>query len=213
MANLLKLGDKAPEFTLQDMNDCELSLSKVDSIYKVVYFYPKDNTPGCTIQAQQFSKDLKKLKELNAEVIGISGGDAKSKTLFCNKNKLSVTLLSDTDFEIAKKYGVFGEKFFMGRKYLGISRVTFLLDKNNKIIKVYEKASPEKNSAEIISVLKQLQGLAPAKNLMATSQVASKVKTTAAKKNVGKAAIKKKTVTKQNTVKKTAKKKLIKKKK
>jgi peroxiredoxin Q/BCP len=213
MANLLKLGDKAPEFTLQDMNDCELSLSKVDSIYKVVYFYPKDNTPGCTIQAQQFSKDLKKLKELNAEVIGISGGDAKSKTLFCNKNKLSVTLLSDTDFEIAKKYGVFGEKFFMGRKYLGISRVTFLLDKNNQIIKVYEKASPEKNSAEIISVLKQLQGLVPAKNLMATSQVASIVKKTAAKKNAGKTAVKKKTVTKQNSVKKTAKKKLIKKKK
>jgi thioredoxin-dependent peroxiredoxin len=213
MANLLKLGDKAPEFTLQDMNDCELSLSKVESAYKVVYFYPKDNTPGCTIQAQQFSKDLKKLKDLNAEVIGISGGDSKSKALFCNKNKLSVTLLSDTDFEIAKKYGVFGEKFFMGRKYLGISRVTFLLDNNNQIIKVYEKASPEKNSSEIISVLKQLQGLAPAKNLMATSQVSAKVSKSATKKNTAKTTAKKKTVLKQSTVKKTAKKKLTKKKK
>ena len=162
MANLLKLGDKAPEFTLKDMNDGNYSLSQVESTYKVVYFYPKDNTPGCTTQAQKFSRDLKKLKDLNAEVIGISGGDAKSKTLFCEKNKLSVTLLSDTDFEIAKKYGVFGEKFFMGRKYLGISRVTFILDQDNKIIKVYEKASPEENSSEIMLVLKQLQGLAPA---------------------------------------------------
>ncbi len=191
MANLLKLGDKAPEFTLKDMNDSDHSLSTIESTYKVIYFYPKDNTPGCTIQAQKFSKDLKKLKELNAEVIGISGGDAKSKTLFCKKNKLSVTLLSDTDFEIAKKYGVFGEKFFMGRKYLGISRATFILDQENKIIKVYEKASPEENSTEIMLVLKQLQGLAP------VTKAASKLVTESApKKSSGKTTPAKKTLKK-----------------
>lgn len=163
MTNLLKIGDKAPDFTLADKDQSKVSLKAINAAFKIVYFYPKDNTPGCTIQAKQFSKDLKKFKALDAEVMGISGGDAKSKTTFCAKNKLSVTLLSDTDFEVAKKYGVYGEKFFMGRKYLGISRVTYLIDQNNRIIKVYEKASPEENSSEIISDIEQLKGKPPSK--------------------------------------------------
>ena len=137
MANLLKAGARAPQFSLSDKDQIEVSLNELRSDFTVIFFYPKDNTPGCTIQSKQYSKDLKNFQKLNTTVLGISGGDQKSKTTFCKKHKLAVTLLSDGDFSVAKKYGVFGEKSFMGRKFMGIFRTTFLLDKNKKVIKVY----------------------------------------------------------------------------
>jgi peroxiredoxin Q/BCP len=153
MSKKIQVGDRAPDFSLPDRDNNVVSLAKLTGNYKVVYFYPKDDTPGCTIQAKQFSKDLSKLSKLKVAVVGISGGDSKTKTKFCSKHKITVPLLSDTDFSVSKRYQVFGEKVFMGRKYLGISRVTFLLDKNGTVLKIWEKASPEDNSQEIIDAV------------------------------------------------------------
>lgn len=158
MPTPLATGKSAPSFSLSDKEGNVVSLKKIAADFTVVYFYPKDNTPGCAIESKAFSRDLKALEKLGATVVGISGGDQKSKTSFCKKEKLTVTLLSDSDFSVAKKFGVFGEKTFMGRKFLGIFRTTFLLDSKLKVIKVYEKVSPETHSAEVIADIQGLVG-------------------------------------------------------
>ncbi len=150
MADLIKTGKKAPQFSLSDKDGIEVSLKNLKADYTVLFFYPKDNTPGCTIESKQYSKDLQKFRKMKTAVFGISGGDQKTKAAFCKKHKLEVPLLSDTDFSVAKKYGVYGKKKFMGREFMGIFRVTFLLDSDKKVLKVYEAVSPETNSADVI---------------------------------------------------------------
>jgi len=106
---MLKIGDKAPDFALKDKDSKSYALSKLKSKYFVLYFYPKDNTPGCTIEANEFSKDVKKYCDAEVTVIGISGGDDASKKKFCEKNNLKIILLSDPNFSVSKKYGVYGK--------------------------------------------------------------------------------------------------------
>ena len=149
-------GKKAPAFNLSDKDGEKHRLSAIESEYVVLFFYPKDNTPGCTIEASSFSKDMKKFAALNTEVIGISGGDEKSKTKFCEKNKLKNLLLSDTDYAVAKKFGVYGQKSFMGKKFLGIQRCTFVLDEKKKIIKVFDKVKPKEHAKEVLSFIRSL---------------------------------------------------------
>lgn len=148
---------KAPDFKLKDKDSNYYSLKDLKENYKVLFFYPKDNTPGCTIESKKFSNLSDKFKKLNTKIIGISGGDEKSKTKFCEKHSLNVLLLSDTDFSISKKYEVYGEKSFMGKKYLGISRVTFILNNKNKIIKVYEKVNPLTHPTDVLGFIKGLK--------------------------------------------------------
>ena len=152
----LKEGQSAPEFLLKDRGGKTQALKNIDSDYCVVYFYPKDNTPGCTIEAKKFSDNLDQFTELNTTIIGISGGDEKSKTKFCDKHDLKLILLSDTDFKVSESYGVYGEKSFMGRKYKGISRQTFILDNNHKIIKIFEKVKPLIHAQEVLEYIKSL---------------------------------------------------------
>jgi peroxiredoxin Q/BCP len=132
----MKEGDVAPDFILKDRLNQEHQLSKIKRM-KVVYFYPKDSTQGCTIEAKEFSSILPKFEEQKTTIIGISGGDNKTKEKFCTEHNLKHVLLSDSDFSVSKKYDSYGEKSFMGRKYLGIKRNTFIIDKNNKIIHIY----------------------------------------------------------------------------
>lgn len=148
---------KAKNFKLKDKDGKEHTLNKIEANFTVVYFYPKDNTPGCTVEAIEFSKDLKKFEKLGATIIGISGGDEKTKTKFCEKHDLKVILLSDPDFEISKKYGAYGLKKFMGREYDGIYRYTFLLDKNKNIIKKYEDVKPAQHSKEVLNDIKNFE--------------------------------------------------------
>ncbi|MEK6871870.1 MAG: peroxiredoxin [Nanoarchaeota archaeon] len=143
----------APYFSLPDKDNKLHSLSKIKSKYSVLYFYPKDNTPGCTLEAVDFTKLRQDFKNLGAEIIGISGGDAKTKTKFCQKNNLYILLLSDADFTICKKYGCFGEKSFLGKKYFGIQRTSFVIH-NKKIIKVYENVSAVGHAKEVLAFLK-----------------------------------------------------------
>jgi len=152
----IKVGSKAPAFSLKDKDDITHSLKDINTKYTIIYFYPKDNTPGCTVEAKLFSKEVSNFKRLKTTIIGISGGDEKSKTKFCEKYNLKITLLSDPEFAIAKKYGVYGKKSFMGRTFMGIFRQTFVLDKNYKLIKHYDKINPATHAEEVKSFIKSL---------------------------------------------------------
>jgi thioredoxin-dependent peroxiredoxin len=152
----LKEGGKAPSFSLQDKDGEVRKLGEGNFDYTVVYFYPKDNTPGCTIEAQEFSKQIKKFEKAGAAVIGISGGDEKSKIKFCTKHKLKVTLLSDPDFKVASKYGAYGPKTFMGKKFKGINRMTFVLNRHKKVLKIYDKVKAAGHAEEVLNFIKEL---------------------------------------------------------
>lgn len=151
----LKINSKALNFALKDKDGKLHKLEKINSSFIVLYFYPKDSTTGCTIEAREFSTALEKFASLNTTIIGISGGDEQTKKKFCDKNNLKITLLSDTDFKISKKYKVYGEKNFIGRKYFGIFRTTFILDKNKKIIKIYEKVNSRGHAQEVLDFIQE----------------------------------------------------------
>lgn len=155
---MIQEGSIAPDFTLQDKDGKAHSLSKLDARYVVLYFYPKDSTPGCTIEAHEFNRALSSFEDLGAVIVGVSGGDSKSKEKFCEKNKLKLLLLSDTDFSVSKKYGVYGEKSFLGRKYLGISRTTFVLDRSLKIISVFQDVKPLGHAKQVLGFLEVYDG-------------------------------------------------------
>lgn len=146
---------KAPDFELKDKDDNVVKLFDIKN-YAVVYFYPKDNTPGCTIEANDFTFYLDEFRKFDTIVVGISGGDSKSKEKFCKKYNLKVLLLSDSDFKVSKSYGAYGEKSFMGRKYNGIFRNTYIIDKNKKIIKIYENVSAKNHAKEVLRILQKL---------------------------------------------------------
>lgn len=151
----LTVGDKAPDFTLCDKDGNAINLSSIEADFTVVYFYPKDDTPGCTLEAQGFSASLKDFKKLGTLVLGISGGDELSKQKFCSKYELEVTLLSDPDFSVAKKYGSYGEKNFMGKKSMGILRKTFVLNAEKQIIKIYDKVDTKTHSDDVLTFLRE----------------------------------------------------------
>lgn len=145
---------KASNFKLNDQNKKEFQLKKQKNDFIVLYFYPKDDTPGCTIEARSFSKLKKQYTKLGAKIIGISGQDELSKKNFCNKYKLKITLLADEDFSVSKKYKVYKNKVFMGHLYKGISRTTFILDKDKKIIKKYDDVKVFGHAKEVLDFIK-----------------------------------------------------------
>ena len=149
----MKVGSQAPDFLLTDKDGVAVNLSAIESEFVVIYFYPKDDTPGCTIEGIEFSACLSKLKKLGATVIGISGGDDASKAKFCAKHKLKVTLLSDTDLSVSKAYGAFGEKSFMGRRYKGILRKTFVVSGERKLVKIFDSVTAKGHAAEVVAFL------------------------------------------------------------
>ncbi len=149
-------GKAAPDFKLSDSSGTEYSLEDFTGKFMVVFFYPKDDTPGCTIESKSFSKNLKKFSKLETDVVGISGGDDKSKAKFCTKYKLKTLMLSDSDFSLAKKYKCYGEKSFMGKKYLGILRNTYVLDAKRKVVRVFEGVNPLTHVGEVLEYLSTL---------------------------------------------------------
>jgi len=149
------MSKKAPNFNLKDKNKKSHSLNSFKNDYTVIYFYPKDDTPGCTIEAKEFTKDLSKFKKAKITVVGISGLDEKSKAKFSKKYSLKVLLLSDPDFKVCKKYGVYAKKVFMGKKYMGIKRTTFILNKKYKIIKRYNNVKAEGHSKDVLEFIKK----------------------------------------------------------
>ncbi len=151
---MLKENDNAFAFTLYDANNVAHSLADYRGKKVVVYFYPKDNTPGCTVQACAFRDAYADFKNLDVVVIGISKDSQKSHEKFVEKFDLPFILLSDPEREAIEGFGVWQQKKMMGKSYMGVVRSTFVIDEEGKIIKVYPKASPDKNAADILAFLK-----------------------------------------------------------
>ena len=148
-------GVVAPDFIMNDKDGKSVKLSELRGKRNVVvYFYPKDFTPGCTMEATEFTRDYKKFRDAGIEVIGVSPDDEKSHQKFRDKMEIPYPLVADTGKEVSKKYGVYGLKTFMGREYMGVNRSTFLIDKSGKITKIYRKVKPAGHSMEVLAILR-----------------------------------------------------------
>jgi peroxiredoxin Q/BCP len=147
---MVKEGTTAPAFKTTDQNGTPISLKDLRGKKVVLYFYPKDDTPGCTKEACSFRDGYSKFKKKGITILGVSPDSEKSHQKFIAKYELPFTLLADTDHSIADAYGVYGEKKFMGRTYMGIHRTTFLIDEKGKIKKVFEKVKPEDHADEVL---------------------------------------------------------------
>ncbi|MDA8778757.1 thioredoxin-dependent thiol peroxidase [Candidatus Pelagibacter bacterium] len=147
---------KAANFILPSTNQTHYSLKNSLGKYVVLYFYPKDDTPGCTIETNDFNKLLSKFKKLECEVYGISKDNLKSHDKFRDKYKIKFDLLSDEELTVLKKYKVWGKKKFMGREFMGIIRTTFLIDKKGKIIKIWDNVKVKDHAKEVLETLKNL---------------------------------------------------------
>lgn len=155
---MLSAGDKAPDFRLPDQNDSEVCLGDYRGGWVVLYFYPKDNTPGCTAEACDFSSELSGFEGLGARVLGVSPDSTKSHRGFAGKQGLKITLLSDPEHEVLERYGAWQEKSMYGKKYMGVQRSTFLIDPRGKLAHVWPKVSVKGHVAEVKSKLAELQG-------------------------------------------------------
>jgi len=147
---MLKEGTTAPDFTAKDAKGEPVRLKDLRGQKVVLYFYPKDDTPGCTKEACSFRDAFSDFKKRSIQVLGVSLDSEASHQKFTAKYKLPFTLLADTNHTIADAYGVYGEKKFMGRSYMGVKRMTFLIDEKGKIKKVFEKVKPEEHAREVL---------------------------------------------------------------
>ena len=149
----LKVGSKAPEFSLQTGDGKEMSLKDLKGMKVVLYFYPKDNTSGCTKEACAFNDNLKVLEKKGAIVIGVSADSVASHKKFADKYSLVFPLLSDEKKEMIKKYGVWKEKSMYGKKYMGIERTTFVIDEKGVIARIFPKVKVDGHVGEVMEAL------------------------------------------------------------
>lgn len=154
MLAMLSEGDEVPDFSLKDAQGNIVKRSDLKGKKYVVYFYPRDFTPGCTTEAAEFARDYKKFKSAGVEIVGISPDDVDSHKKFGDKMSVPFILLADTETEVAKKFGVWGKKQFMGREYMGVNRSTFLVNEKGKIFKVFEKVKPAGHAEEVLATFK-----------------------------------------------------------
>ncbi len=152
---MLKEGDKAPDFPLEDGEGNKVRLSDFKGKKVILYFYPKDDTPGCTKEACDFRDNMDKLNRSNVEVLGVSNDDAESHAKFKNKYRLNFRLLADTGKKVSEAYGVYEEKEKFGNKYWGITRSTFIIDEEGKIKKVFYKVNPEQHFEEVLHAVRK----------------------------------------------------------
>ncbi len=152
----LKEGTKAPEIKLLTDTGEELKLSSLKGKKVVLYFYPKSDTPGCTTQACGFRDADAKIQKLGAIVLGVSPDPVKAQAKFRSKFELPFTLLADPDHSAAEAFGVWVEKSMYGRKYMGVARTTFLIGKDGKIAKIFEKVKPAGHADEVLAALQEL---------------------------------------------------------
>ena len=153
---MLNEGERAPDFKLPTDDGDEFELSQLKGTPVVVYFYPKDNTPGCTTQAIDFTKQLSEFHRLGAQVIGISPDSIEKHLKFKKKHELLVRLAADEDKAVAMQYGVWAEKKNFGRTYMGIIRTTFLIDKTGHIAKIWRKVRVKDHISSVLQALEEL---------------------------------------------------------
>ena len=149
----LNIGDKAPDFNLKDQNGNDVSLESLKGKRVILYFYPKDDTPGCTVEACNFRDDFSLYTDRNTVILGVSPDGEQSHQKFIKKFDLPFSLLCDEDHSVAEKYGAWGEKNMYGRKYMGIIRTTVQIDKDGIIEQVYEKVKAKIHSKEILDTI------------------------------------------------------------
>ena len=154
---MLKEKSIAPKFTLNSTGNNKYSLKDSQGKYVILYFYPKDDTPGCTIETNDFNKLLTKFKKLNCEVYGISKDNIKSHNKFKEKYKIKFDLLVDDEIKIVKSYKVWAKKKFMGREFMGVVRSTFLIDPKGKIVKIWDNVKVKDHAQEVLDSLKHIQ--------------------------------------------------------
>jgi len=152
----MKVNSKAPSFSLPSTSNNEYSLKDSFGKYVVLYFYPKDDTPGCTIETNDFNKLLAKFKKLNCEILGISKDNLKSHNKFRDKYKIKFDLLADEEIKVLKKYKVWAKKKFMGREFMGIVRTTFLIDKKGKTLQVWNNVKVKDHAKEVLETLQNI---------------------------------------------------------
>ena len=146
-------GKMAPDFELNDQDGNSHKLSDYRGKKVLLYFYPRDLTSGCTIEAHNFRDNMAQLKELGVVVLGVSADDEKSHKKFCDKEGLNFDLLADTEKEVVEKYGVWVEKSMYGKKYMGIQRDSFLIDEEGKVAKHFEKVKPKTHIEDVMQEL------------------------------------------------------------
>jgi len=147
---MINEGNSVPKFELSDANGESVKSSDLKGKKHVIYFYPKDFTPGCTTEADEFSKDYKKFQKEGIEIVGISKDDTESHKKFCEKMKIPYILLADTETKVAKQFGVWGKKKFMGKEYMGVIRSTFLVNEKGKIFKTFPKVKAAGHAKEVL---------------------------------------------------------------
>ncbi len=150
----MKVNSKAPEFTLPDQNGEPIALKDYRGKWVVLYFYPRADTPGCTIEACEFRDRYKKIEKAGAVVFGISPDTSKAQKKFEEKFDLPFTLLADDEKKVAEAYGVFVEKNMYGKKVMGVARTTFIIGPDGKIAHIFEKVKPEGHADEVMACLK-----------------------------------------------------------
>ena len=153
---MLHEGDPAPKFTLEGDDGANVSLADFSGRTLVLYFYPKDNTPGCTLEAQGFSAAIKHFTKAGAAVVGISKDSTKSHAGFRDKYKLGFTLLSDPELTVHNAFGTYGEKTLYGKKMMGTIRSTFIIGKKGKILRVFPKVKVNGHVDEVFTAVKEL---------------------------------------------------------
>lgn len=147
-------GQQAPEFALRNQDGETVSLSELRGRKVILYFYPRDDTPGCTAEACGIRDVFPRFEARDAVVLGVSPDDVESHKKFQQKYGLPFTLLADADHAVAEQYGVWGEKTMYGRTYWGVNRVTFLIDEDGRIERVYEKVTPQEHAEELLQALR-----------------------------------------------------------
>ena len=148
---MLKEGDNAPDFNVKDQNGNDVKLADLRGQRVVLYFYPKDDTPGCTKEACSLRDSFDVFKEKNIKVLGVSNDDEASHQKFISKFALPFDLLADTDKKLVNDYGVYGEKSMYGKKYMGINRMTFLIDEGGQIAKIFNKVKVDEHADEVLA--------------------------------------------------------------
>lgn len=147
---MLKVGDKAPNFKLLDQNSKEHTLEMYKGKKVLIYFYPKDDTPGCTTEACNFRDNIEELSNLCVVILGVSKDSVKSHKKFAEKYNLNFPILSDESTLMIQAYGAWRKKKFMGKEYMGIERMSVLIDENGKVAKIYEEVKPDVHTQEVI---------------------------------------------------------------
>ena len=154
---MLNVGDTVPDFCLPNQDEEEICLRDLKGKWIVLYFYPKDNTPGCSTEAQDFTQALKDFEKLGAIVLGVSPDSPKKHRNFIEKKELKITLLSDEEKEVCKLFGCWQLKKFMGKEYMGVVRSTFIIDPDGKIAAKWEKVRVKGHVEEVKKKLEELQ--------------------------------------------------------